>query len=98
MQRADRLLKKAKHTYGNSDLQPHIAFVMPAEEEEQADKWKARVDLWNGVSGSGAKGSTVASYHETLEEAIQAVEAELEKYDTDKHIPFIVDNICQMED
>lgn len=75
MQRIDRLLLKAQKIYGTKGKALHLAFVT-----EEEGRYKAVGQLWNGKDGSLQQEDCVTSWHDTQEEAIEAIHKIAEEY------------------
>lgn len=72
MRRVDRLLIKIQEAQRLEAMQVSVAFVEPS-----GDKWRAIVDLWDGVDHPKGHTQRLILETETQEEAIAAV-AEVE--------------------
>lgn len=84
MKTLDRLLIKAKKHHGTDRLS--LAFIRP-----DGDMWLADGRIWNGKKGSGEK--SITSKHNTIDEAVQAINELAERYPNHKDIVIIVDDL-----
>ena len=75
MKRVDRLTIQVKRAYGQFDKQLFLAIIDYVAEGEYKGKWRARADLWDGKEGSHKPEDTIYSYHDSIDEAIDAIEA-----------------------
>lgn len=75
MKRVDRLTIRIKRAYGQFDKQLSLALIDFMKEGEYKGKWRARADLWDGKDGSEKPEDTIYSYHDSIDEAINAIEA-----------------------
>jgi plastocyanin len=69
MRKVDRLLLKVQQAQRLDAMQVSVAFVEPS-----GDKWRAIVDLWDGVDYPNAKTQRLELELNTMEEAVAAVE------------------------
>ena len=69
MRRVDRLLIKIQQAQRLDDLQVAVALV-----DHYGEKWRAIVDLWDGVDYPNGKTERLVLECETEEEAIAAIE------------------------
>lgn len=69
MRRVDRLLIKIQQAQALDAMQVSVAFVEPS-----GDKWRAIVDLWDGVDAPSGKTERLILECNTEGEAVAAVE------------------------
>lgn len=94
MKRIDRLLIKVRQASGQTDDQVSLGFVEREFQGEYKGMWKATTTMWN-------ENNPVISYHQTEEEAVRAIEALEEIYNTSKQlckkksmdVPIIIDDV-----
>ena len=75
MKKADRLLIQVRRASGDYSKQVYLGFVDLMEDGEYKGKYRSRADLWDGKQGSKKPEDSVYSYHDTVEDAVKAIEA-----------------------
>lgn len=83
MKRVDKLYIQLQRAYGQTDKQVYLGLVDPFFKEgsyTEVEKWKATAVLWDGKPGSYKEEDYITSYHSTQEEAVEFIEAIVEKH------------------